>query len=115
MAAGPFATTNGSLIFWTGQAGRFNYFETVPANRSYPSRVIQASPNLVLNGGNPLLAFEANGNQLWTSGAGLGAPLGTNVTGIAYPSGAINMQFPVNDPPDLVFITGIAVSPSYYP
>jgi len=115
MGAGPFATTNGSLIFWTDVPGKFNYFETVPANRSYPSQVIQASPNLLLNGGNPALAFEGGGNELWTIGTGLGAPLGTNVTGIAYPGGAVLTQFPVNDPPELLFITGIGVSPSYYP
>ncbi len=115
MAAGPFATTNGSLIFWTGMAGRFNYFETVPANRNYPSQVIQESPNLVLNGGNPALAFEAGGSELWTTGTGLGGTLGTNVVGIAYPSGSTLTQFPVNDPGDLIFITGIGVSPSYYP
>lgn len=115
MAAGPFATTNGSLVFWTGMAGRFNYFETVPANQSYPSRVMQQSPNLVLNGGNPALAYEAGGSELWTIGTGLGGGLGTNVTGIAYPGGAILDQFPVNDPADLIFITGIGVSPSYYP
>lgn len=113
MAAGPFVTTDGSLIFWTGLTGKFNYFETVPANRSYPSRVIQASPNLV--GGNPALAFEGGGSELWAIGTGLGASLGTTVSGIAYPSGTVLMQFPVNDPQSLIFITGIAVSPSYYP
>lgn len=111
--AGPFATTSGSLIFWTSSPGRFNYFETVPANRSYPSQVIQASPNLVA--GNPALAFEAGGNELWAIGVGFGAPLGTTVYGISYPSGAIQTQFPVNAPQDLLFITGIGVSPSYYP
>jgi hypothetical protein len=115
MAAGPFVTTNGSLIFWTAQAGRFNYFETVPANRSYPSQVVQQSPNLVLNGGNPAMAFEAGGTELWTIGTGLGGPIGTNVVGIAYPSGATDLQFSVDAPADLLFITGIGVSPSYYP
>ncbi len=113
MSGGPFVTTNGSLIFWTSLAGKFNYFETVPANRSYPSRVIQASPNLV--GGNPVMAFEGGGNEIWATGSGLGAGLGTNVVGLAYPSGTVQTQFQVNDPPDLILITGMAVSPSYYP
>ena len=115
MAAGPFATTNGSLIFWTGNAGRFNYFETIPVNRTYPSRVTEFSPDLLSNGGNPVLALQAGGNELWTTGAGLGAPLGTNVTAFAYPSGEMLTQFPVDSPPELFFLTGMAVSPSYQP
>jgi hypothetical protein len=102
MSAGPFATTNGSLVFWPGMSGRFNYFETVPAGRSYPSQVIQESPNFVLNGGNLALAFEAGGDELWATGTGFGGPLGTNVTGVAYPSGSILTQFPVNAPADLI-------------
>jgi hypothetical protein len=95
--------------------GSSTTLKTVRANQSYPSQVIQASPNLVLNGGNPALAYEAGGNELWATGTDFGAPLGTNVTGIAYPSGAVLTQFPVNAPSNLIFITGIAVSPSYYP
>jgi hypothetical protein len=115
MAAGPFATTNGSLVFWTSNAGRFNYFETVLANRTYPLQVIQQSPDLVMNGGNPAMAFEGGGHVLWTTGTGFGGPLGTNVTEVSYPTGTTVLQFPVDSPADLVFITGIGVSPSYYP
>ena len=112
MAAGPFVLNNGSLLFWTGTSGRFAYFETVPANRNYPSQVMQQSPNLVLNGGNPALALQADQREMWTTGTGLGGGLGTNVTGIAYPGGSILTQFTVDAPADLVFITGIGVSPS---
>jgi hypothetical protein len=113
MAAGPFALSNGSLVLWTAAPGRFNYFETVPANRSYPSQVIQASPNLVLNGGNPALALQGDERELWVTGTGFGGPLGTNVTGIAYPGGNILTQFSVDAPADLIFITGIGVSPGH--
>lgn len=112
MAAGPFSLDNLDLVFWTGQSGRFNYFETVPFDHTYPSRVIQQSPNLVLNGGNPALAMQADQREMWATGTGFGGPLGTNVTGIAYPGGNILTQFSVDAPADLIFITGIGVSPS---
>lgn len=115
MGAGPFVTTDGTLIFWTDIPGRFNYFETVPANRHYPTQVIEESPNLFPSGGNPSLAFQAGGNEMWATVTGFGGPKGTDVLGIAYPSGQILTRFPVNSPKNLLLITGVAVSPSYYP
>ena len=85
------------LEFQTGEAaraGRFNYFETVPANKSYPSQVIQSSPNLLVNGGNPVLAYEGGGNELWTTGSGFGAPLGTLSRASPIPVAQYSRNFP---------------------
>jgi hypothetical protein len=112
ISAGPFVTSNGALIFWTAIGGAFNYFETVPAKQSYPSQVIQEPVNLFPNGGNPLLAFEAGGSELWATVSGL---KGTDVLGIAYPAGNVSTRFTVNAPKNLLYITGIAVSPAYEP
>lgn len=114
MGAGPVATSDGSLIFWTDSPGRFNYIETVPSGAKYPSQVIPFSTAL-LAAGNLSLAFSAGGDELWITSTGLSGFIGTNVFGINYPSGTVATTFPVNDPPDLVFITGIAVSPAYVP
>jgi hypothetical protein len=114
MAAGPFATTDGSLIFWTSAPGRFNYLETVKSGSNYPSKVLQLSPNL-FGAGNITLAYGAGGTELWATGFGFNGFLGTNVYGIDYPSGTTALTFPVTSPADLVFITGIGVSPAYFP
>ncbi|HEY7095094.1 MAG TPA: hypothetical protein VH437_00090 [Terriglobales bacterium] len=114
MTAGPFVTSDGSLIFWTGAAGRFNYIETVPSGETYPSSLAQLSPTL-FDGGNVTLAYNASGKQLWATGFGFNGLLGTNVYGINYPSGHTAISFPVDSPSNLIFITGIGVRPANFP
>jgi len=114
MAAGPFVKTDGTLVFWTSSPGRFNYIETVPSGRSYPTSVLQLSPTL-FSGGNTALAFNGGGSELWATGFGFNGLLGTNVYGINYPSGTTATTFPVDSPDNLIFITGLAVSPAYFP
>jgi hypothetical protein len=116
MGAGPFATTNGSLVFWTYWPTSFDYIETVSSGRHYPSQLIQVLPSLFVNpGGNPALAFNGGGTELWATGTGVGATLGTNVVEIDYPSGKVPLTFPVTSPSNLGFLMGIAVSPAYFP
>jgi hypothetical protein len=116
MGAGPFATTNGSLVFWTYWPTSFDYIETVPSGHHYPSQVIQVLPSLFVNpGGNPALAFNAGGTELWATGTGIGATLGTNVVEIDYPTGKVPLTFPVTSPSNLGFLVGITVSPAYFP
>jgi len=114
MAAGPFVTSDGSLIFWTGGDGRFNYIETVPSGKTYPSSLAQLPPT-PFGGKNISLAYNASGKQLWETGVGFAGPLGTNVYGINYPSGHTAISFPVDSPSNLIFITGIGVSPANFP
>src|SRR5262249_16027186 len=79
IAAGPTVTTDGSLIFWAGSPGRFNYVETIPVGRQYPSQVMQLSPTLYVNGGNPALALNSDASELWLVETGFGGPIGTDV------------------------------------
>jgi hypothetical protein len=116
IAGGPFAASDGSLIFWTGNNPFFNYIETVPAGANYPTAVIQFPPQVCSSycaGGS--IAFNGGGTELWLTNSGFGAGLGTEVEEIDYPSGKVALKFPVNKPSDLVFISGIAVSPAYVP
>ena len=114
IVAGPFATTDGSLVFWSGNDGRFDYLETVASGRNYPSQVQQLSP-MLFNASNAIIAFNAGGTQLWATGSGLGAGRGTNVVGINYPSGSVALSFKVTSPANLLWISGIGVSPAYFP
>lgn len=121
--SGPIATTAGSLIFWTGFPGAVNflYMETVPSGAQYPSSVTQFSVLKFAQtfGGNaPILAMGAGGNELWASSVGLfgflGAPT-ANVLGISYPKGNVVLKIPVDSPLVPAFMTGMAVSPAYFP
>ncbi|HEX8816653.1 MAG TPA: hypothetical protein VF753_14235 [Terriglobales bacterium] len=116
IAAGPVATTDGSLIFWTGNNPFFNYIETVAKGSNYPSGVAQFTPTVCSSYcPNAAMAFNAAGNELWTTNWGFTAAIGTEVVAVDYPSGKVALKFSVNKPSDLVFISGIAVSPAYIP
>jgi|ERR1051326_149787 hypothetical protein len=115
IGAGPVVTTDDTLLFWADNAGRYNYIETVPSGRHYPTKVNQLSPNLFPNAGNPSLALNGDGSEFWMTVTGLGGPLGTNVEGVNYPGGDVATSFIVDSPADLIFIMGIGVSPSYLP
>ncbi|MGH9641518.1 MAG: hypothetical protein ACRD3Q_03760 [Terriglobales bacterium] len=114
MAAGPFALSDGSLVFWTGVEGRFNYIETIYPRHKTPTQVAQLPPDLFSNG--PLTAaLNEDGTEIWGTAWGFSGPPGTNVSEIDYPSGNVSFSFPVNDPQEFFLIIGMGVSPTYYP
>jgi hypothetical protein len=114
LAAGPFVLADGSLVFWTGVEGRFNYIETMHVGRKIPAQVTQLPPSLFGNG--PLVASLNNdASEIWGTATGLSGAPGTNVYQIDYPSGNVSFSFPVNDPQEFFLIIGMAVSPTYYP
>lgn len=114
LATGPFVLSDGSLVFWTGVEGRFNYIETMRAGKKTPSQVAQLPPALLENG--PLVAaLNGDGSEIWGTETGLGGAPGSSVYEIDYPSGNASFSFPVNDPQEFFLIIGMAVSPTYYP
>jgi hypothetical protein len=115
LAAGAIVQTDGSLVFWTDNPGRFNYVETVPAGKKYPSQVLQLSPTLFPNGGNAVIAMNSDASGLWSTVTGLAASTGTPVYEFNYPAGDEALSFPVNDPQVFFLITGMATSPAYIP